>query len=49
MDRVGHHRHAGDPEAYVDLKNYTSSGNSYVNVSYVDINMSNGHDNAYLR
>ena len=40
--------HTSDPEGYVDLKNYTVSGNSYVNVSYVDINMSNGHDNAYL-
>ena len=40
--------HTSDPEGYVDLKNYTSSGNSYVNVSYVDINMSNAHDNAYL-
>ena len=37
-----------DPEAYVDLKNYTHAGNTYVNVSYVDIDITNQHDNAYL-
>ncbi len=37
----------GHVEAYVDLKNYTSAGNSYVNLSYCDIDLS-GPDNAWL-
>jgi hypothetical protein len=40
--------HSSNPEGYVDLKNYTSAGNSYINVSYVDIDMTTFHDNAYL-
>jgi hypothetical protein len=34
------------PEGYVDLKNYTALGNSYVNLSFVDIDLS-GPDNAW--
>lgn len=34
-------------EGYVDLKNYTSAGNDYVNLSYVDIGPAS-HDNAWL-
>jgi hypothetical protein len=37
-----------NPEGYVDLKNYTSTGNDYVNVSFVNIDMTNGYDNAWL-
>jgi hypothetical protein len=37
----------GRDEAYVDLKNYTSPGNQYVNLSYCDIDMAN-HVNAWL-
>lgn len=36
------------PEAYVDLKNYSSSGNGYVNLSYVKIDTTNHHNNAWL-
>jgi hypothetical protein len=34
-------------EGYVDLKNYTETGNDYVNLSYADIDLA-GHDNAWL-
>ncbi len=34
-------------EGYVDLKNYTSPGNDYVNLSYVDVD-SAGNGNAWL-
>jgi hypothetical protein len=34
-------------EGYVDLKDYTSSGNDYVNLSYVDVD-SAGNGNAWL-
>jgi len=37
----------GDAEAYVDLKNYTATGNDYVNLSYVDAD-SAGNGNAWL-
>jgi hypothetical protein len=37
-----------NPEGYVDLKNYTSAGNDYVNVSFVNIDMTNGYNNAWL-
>ncbi|HTW92402.1 MAG TPA: hypothetical protein VMH22_11935 [bacterium] len=36
------------PEAYVDLKNYASSGNAYVNLSYVKIDTVNHHNNVWL-
>jgi hypothetical protein len=37
---------SADVEAYLDLKNYTSAGNSYVNISYVDIDL-DGPDNVW--